>query len=1628
MSGKKAQTAIELITVYGWVVLLILVIVMIAYYSGYLDVRNLFPVYCNIAPTMSCKTFRFGYAPDAKSMVLVYRIVNGLGYDILFPDNSVSLYVENIGKSGKKEYRGNCYPTASPIKPGTVLSCLVFIPDMEIVPSTGKNLDFRLAIRYRNCNALQNYTKTGSCTGAPEYTVSGAIRTQMEPPSATLYACGDDVCDYVLGENPTNCCHDCPVSRLELRADPNPVEQYVFTKLIANAKYADGTSAANATVIFDRVGGLTTYDFLPTNSNITNSTGDAVASYSHVLSDPNLEYEIVVLNISTCGPHANATVIVRVNKSPPNGTIVFTSYPSPPEFVPVGGYYEVNISVYNTSGDPVPFIPVGLFSDADSNVTPTLAYTGSDGIAHANFSSNVTHPGRITAMAIGVWNATNLAFAPFVGRLELSNNGPKNVGSEASIDISGCLYNMNNEPVSDARITITTDFGYFMSDVGTQKMPGITMFPTKRPTILSNARSYGAGYEIFGYNGTCQSGATTYEIADPVEFDAYAGEFVKIMATASELPPTESKDRSLAITSYLNLTGTNGRIVYIFYNTSYNRSWGQASWIYPTNLYNNLTQDLPKIGIIQCGGGRTTDCFQTVRDPQQLKSIMLYNASTTILISANEYLPVEVWACQALNDPNNIPQKFFQRGGIQIHTGDWEYYYALNSSGDDNNRIHGVASKSSGDCGSSGTRSVFNWSTATSRCDGYYVTPVKMNNTATVTTYAGGCFNTTTIHPSLHSTTPGSAIVTASYSSTISNSTVANFVLVEKTCYDGSQNLSCSGTKPLFCINGYLSDRCDICDCTDTATEMCDNVSGSCVPKPGSIILNLTTFNGTGTTLPNDGYTRLQVTARVLNLSGSPMSNVEVEWDSNEVLIKSIQCSKTANQCGDYSSIPSPPDPRAAIYVSSNGSWWGTANVTAKVKIGGAYIFNSTNITVYQNDKVVGNGRWREVGPTLLPADNYTNSSICVSTFNVNDAALGNISICFNSTLGIFGSNTPQECLRTNEYGKVCTKLRSDTPGIANVTLLVENYTGGIPVNLTYYLYTNITFYPIPSSILMSLSPNPTPPCANCSTSMVINATFRDSSGNPIPNIPYVYFYQPNYLIDYYDQMAGPGSDDWVSWGYLRPSYMSWLPCCKNTSTTNGCCSRSTNTGGLANTTFTGVYPPGLYNITAGSWYRCNAEPFSPDNCLSLVTNTSLINVSPIPQTIIIEPARMIKPDKNDRTKVNFTLYDFNGSPLGRVYYEEGITPCVPGKCPSYSPQSYYTNSSGGGSVNDIMHNISGNYTLTFYSYYYNISGWITVSNSTPINFGPNVSSIVLNASPQSAYADGVFGSQITVTLMDAGTPPQPMSNTSVYINPPSLGILGCCGVSCGCSLGTDSNGQVKTWVYSSTIGDANISAYVDYSNGTDILQFSNSTNVTFKPPPANATASANQSKINGDGINTSMITVRFTDSYGTPTPDIPVDCNISSGAVFFPETGLVTNSSGEVSTNLSAIENPATIMCWYSGGACKLVMATMDIDVAPVNQLKNVMVNVSANPNTTTVGSKILVVANITNYTTGASMGTGIRVDFANSYGGILEQNSTITNSSGLAAVNVTAIGPGEIFVKANVSGDFGVTKIEYT
>jgi len=81
-----------------------------------------------------------------------------------------------------------------------------------------------------------------------------------------------------------------------------------------------------------------------------------------------------------------------------------------------------------------------------------------------------------------------------------------------------------------------------------------------------------------------------------------------------------------------------------------------------------------------------------------------------------------------------------------------------------------------------------------------------------------------------------------------------------------------------------------------------------------------------------------------------------------------------------------------------------------------------------------------------------------------------------------------------------------------------------------------------------------------------------------------------------------------------------------------------------------------------------------------------------------------------------------------------------------------------------------------------------------------------------------------------------------------------------------------------------------------------NSVTTSLRPPPANITLSAAPISINGDGVTTSTLTARVTDSGGTPVPDTGVTFSATAPGRLVDASGNPVTGNLLVSTNSSGI------------------------------------------------------------------------------------------------------------------------------
>jgi len=388
----KAQTAIEFLTTYGWVVFAAILLIIILYMYGFFNVTAPLPNQCTFDPNLPCVFYRFQerelvFPPQGgfgTPMRLVVQLSNNLGYDIAFSNNTAAIHVENIGKPGKQTYLGNCSPKLpNVIKKGDVFTCTFEIYDREVVPSVGKKLDFKVELNYTNCFADPYYLVNGSCMLGSNYSKTGTIVTPMEKYTSPAYFCGDGFC--ILDENPYNCPADCPPpTAILLNASPKIVtpDGAQFSVITAKVLNRTGGAMANIEVSFSS----TPIGELSSISNTTNSSGEAT----------------VLLKSKQSGvAKVTATAIIS-NET----TVTFRAVPArllldayDAYLGRCGGGSYIIAHVVDSGGKPVKDIAVSFSHNATgvSSLAPSPEITDETGLAVSYFMDDKLEKVNITA-------------------------------------------------------------------------------------------------------------------------------------------------------------------------------------------------------------------------------------------------------------------------------------------------------------------------------------------------------------------------------------------------------------------------------------------------------------------------------------------------------------------------------------------------------------------------------------------------------------------------------------------------------------------------------------------------------------------------------------------------------------------------------------------------------------------------------------------------------------------------------------------------------------------------------------------------------------------------------------------------------------------------------------------------------------------------------------------------------------------------------------------------------------------------------------------------------------------------------------------------------------------------------
>ena len=126
----NAQSAIEMLSVYAWALLIIAIFVAFIFViSGPKAPISYLPPVCNIEPLLPCVQSTLTSVNTAHSIPIKYTVVflDSLGVSMHLPANAISVTLTNIGSTGTNVYNGTCLPKN--VSSGTRVICAVSIPE-----------------------------------------------------------------------------------------------------------------------------------------------------------------------------------------------------------------------------------------------------------------------------------------------------------------------------------------------------------------------------------------------------------------------------------------------------------------------------------------------------------------------------------------------------------------------------------------------------------------------------------------------------------------------------------------------------------------------------------------------------------------------------------------------------------------------------------------------------------------------------------------------------------------------------------------------------------------------------------------------------------------------------------------------------------------------------------------------------------------------------------------------------------------------------------------------------------------------------------------------------------------------------------------------------------------------------------------------------------------------------------------------------------------------------------------------------------------------------------------------------------------------------------------------------------
>ncbi len=174
--GKRLQSAIEMLSVYSWALILIaMVIVLVFVLSGPFAPARYLGSSCNIQPLMRCaNTYLAPYTKSGDPIKFTLIFYNNLGVTLNFTKSAFNITTSNLGQKGTLNSSGACLPSIA--HAGAEVICTADIYG-SVEPPLYSSVSDSFKIGYYIC-------KGGSCSGP--YVSTGTSIQELSPGAISL--------------------------------------------------------------------------------------------------------------------------------------------------------------------------------------------------------------------------------------------------------------------------------------------------------------------------------------------------------------------------------------------------------------------------------------------------------------------------------------------------------------------------------------------------------------------------------------------------------------------------------------------------------------------------------------------------------------------------------------------------------------------------------------------------------------------------------------------------------------------------------------------------------------------------------------------------------------------------------------------------------------------------------------------------------------------------------------------------------------------------------------------------------------------------------------------------------------------------------------------------------------------------------------------------------------------------------------------------------------------------------------------------------------------------------------------------------------------------------------------------